>query len=71
MTDELVRAFQGPDLENQRLRVTVEHWSDFCGDFVHVFHSHGDDSVTDMVFTYEEGKYLLGVLETIYTGRAS
>lgn len=63
---EIIKEYHGTGIENQRLRIVVERWSAFCGDFVHVFHGHGDDSITDMVFTYEEARHLLAVLQRIY-----
>lgn len=65
-SQEVVRTFLGHTIETQRIRVTVEQLSDLTADFVHVFHAHGDDSVTDMLFTDDEARYLLKVLRKLY-----
>lgn len=57
--------FHGRDVDTQRLKVVTEHLSDFTGDFVHVYHSWGDDSVTDMIFTNHEARWLHAVLTRI------
>lgn len=60
------KEFHGPRIDTQRIRITVECLSEFYADFVRVFHSHGDDSVTEMLFTDAEARYLREVLEKIY-----
>jgi hypothetical protein len=50
--------FVGAAIATQRLRIETAQLSDLCGDFVCVYHSHGDDSVTNMLFTNEEARYL-------------
>lgn len=67
--DKIIKTFQGKTMGNQRLHITEENWTDLCGNFVVVKHSHGDDSVTTEYFTYEEGEFLLAALDKIYNGK--
>lgn len=57
--------FQGISVETQRLRTVTAHLSDFCGDFVCIYHTGGDDSVQSMLLTNDEARYLHDVLGTI------
>lgn len=63
--DERRLEFRGDTIGTQRLHIVTAHLSDLCGDFVCVYHRHGDDSETNMLFTNDEARYLHDVLGDI------
>jgi hypothetical protein len=63
--------FHGDTVETQRLTITTEHLSDMTGDFVEVHHGWGDGSVTTMLFTNAEARYLSETLLKILDAWAS
>lgn len=64
---EIRLKFKGQTIETQRLRIVTANLSEFCADFVCVYHTGGDNSAESMLFTNEEARYLLDLLHQIVT----
>lgn len=60
--------FEGDDVSTQRIKIEAKSLNPLEPKalFVDIYHRWGDDSITLMSFTPEEGRFVLNVLRKIY-----